>query len=107
MIDERKGVRLADLSLKCEQKTQHQLGAETHRSADVADDDELWLANAVAMFDLHRHAVIFKVGVYRCFRVELSVLGALFVAVRCACGVPRPAASLRVEEVFYRHRLTC
>src|SRR6202142_1912384 len=77
MINECKGVRFADLSLQCEQKTQHQLGAEAHRSADVADDDKLWLANAVAMFDLHRDAVVFKVGADGCFRIKLSVLVAL------------------------------
>ena len=61
MVDEREGVCLAHLPLQREQEAQHQLRAETHGGADIADHHDLWLASPVTVFDLHGHAMIFEI----------------------------------------------
>src|SRR6185503_1941918 len=81
MVNERESMRLANLSLQCKKKTQHQLGAKSHGGTDIANDHELRLACFIAIMDLHRHAMILEIFSDGCLWVELTALGA-FLAQR-------------------------
>src|SRR5512135_2522604 len=77
MIDEGERVRLANLCLQGEEKTQHELCAKTHRCAYVADDNKSRLAQAVPMPQFHWHALILQIRSDRGLGIQLPALGAL------------------------------
>jgi hypothetical protein len=59
VIDISKGVGLADLILERIEQAQHQLGARTHRGADITEDHKLWFQAPLAMLDLDGDVAVF------------------------------------------------
>src|SRR5688572_21312957 len=107
MVNERESMSLAHLSLQCEQKTQHQLGAKPHGRTDVTNNDDLWFTRPVAKFELHRHAVIFEIRANRRLWIELPALGA-FLAQRdssAQCGCQSFDFTLQDFFLFIRERM--
>ena len=69
LIDERKGVRFADLILQFIKQAEHELGTRAHRCAYITDYNQLRLLDTLAMADLDRDIAVFQIRAYRRFRI--------------------------------------